>query len=105
MTIACSKAGSVRLVRSKGNASGRTAVGKFSFQPPRAAPSAAQEEDRSDIEDTDHHGGSNLHCAMSTWQWSNDHCRVTRGLMVRDARRRASRHEGLARQIALVTSP
>jgi hypothetical protein len=30
------------------------------FQPPRAVPSAAQEEDRSDIEGTDHHGASNL---------------------------------------------
>jgi hypothetical protein len=57
----------------QGNAFGHTAIGKFSFQPPKAVPSAAQEEDRSDIENTDHHGGSNLHCAMSTWQWSNDH--------------------------------
>jgi hypothetical protein len=44
MTIACWKAGSIRLIRSKGNASGHTAIGKFSFQPPRATPSAAQEK-------------------------------------------------------------
>jgi len=33
---------------------------RIMFQPPAAAPSAAQEEDRSDIEDADHHDRSDL---------------------------------------------
>src|SRR5438034_1256735 len=60
-----------RLIRSKGSASGHTATSTFIFRPPKAAPSAAQEEDRRDIEDTDHHGASSLHYAMSKWQWSS----------------------------------
>jgi hypothetical protein len=65
------KSGTGRLVRSKGNAPGRAAMGTFIFQPPRAAPSAAQEEDRRDIEGPDHHGEFILHGAMSDWQWSH----------------------------------
>src|SRR5450631_1190707 len=62
------KAGSVRLVRSKENACGLTACSTFGFQPPEAAPSASQEEDRRDIEDTDHHGAPTLHRAIANWQ-------------------------------------
>jgi hypothetical protein len=49
---------------------GGKAIGIFIFQPQEAAPSAAQEEDRSDIEDADHHDPSNLHRAIPDWQWS-----------------------------------
>jgi hypothetical protein len=41
------------------------AIGTSSSNRRKAVPSAAQEEDRSDVEGADHHGGWNLHRAKA----------------------------------------
>src|ERR1700709_1188133 len=57
--------GTGRALRVQRNASGQVAIGTSSSNRRKAVPSAAQEEDRSDVEGADHHGGWNLHRAKA----------------------------------------